>query len=334
MSIFKTLKELAYFLEYSERTNPHFWFFTCFFAIILNFSPFNPGYSIQSTTTKPCIEKTIAGKTALRIYGGDGFLPGGFKSYGHDSHEGASDRGPDRGQNLDPKPRLPSGTGTSGNSGSSSSSSSISANKVPDRSDWDLDPKAWVDDGGDSCQDFEESESSDKLPVPVNFEYMKDLNRNPTLLVPNIDSTRTIKGRSFNRVEYDQTASHLQHAPEFGIVLPSGFDMNKYQKMSKADKIAYAKAKVPREILITYQNSIGMSMNPVFGLKTVPVRGFAGRLKHDVGLVIQDIPKSSNRRLSIISDNGKHISSFTVTELRLQQIVKDGFWILKDQNYN
>ena len=72
MSIFKTLKELAYFLEYSERTNPNFWFFTCFFAIILNFSPFNPGYSIQSPTTKPCTEKTIAGQTALRICGGDG----------------------------------------------------------------------------------------------------------------------------------------------------------------------------------------------------------------------------------------------------------------------
>ena len=72
MSIFKTLKELAYFLEYSERTNPNFWFFTCLFAIILNFSPFNPGYSIQSPTTKPCLEKTIAGQTVLRICGGDG----------------------------------------------------------------------------------------------------------------------------------------------------------------------------------------------------------------------------------------------------------------------
>jgi hypothetical protein len=78
MSIFKTLKELAYFLEYSERTNPNFWFFTCFFAIILNFFPLNPGYSIQSPTTKPQILKTIPGQIALRIYGGDGFVPGGF----------------------------------------------------------------------------------------------------------------------------------------------------------------------------------------------------------------------------------------------------------------
>lgn len=41
---------------------------------------------------------------------------------------------------------------------------------------------------------------------------MKDFNGNSTLLVPNIPSTRIIKGRSFNRVEYDQLASHLHHA--------------------------------------------------------------------------------------------------------------------------
>ena len=72
MKILKTLKELAYFLEYSEITNPNFWLFTVLFAILLNFLSLNPGYSIQSPTTKPCIEKTVAGQTALRICGGDG----------------------------------------------------------------------------------------------------------------------------------------------------------------------------------------------------------------------------------------------------------------------
>ena len=60
-----------------------------------------------------------------------------------------------------------------------SSSSSLQANKIPDPSEWNLDPKSWVDDAGDSCQDFEES---GKLPVPVNFEYVKDSNGNPTLI--------------------------------------------------------------------------------------------------------------------------------------------------------
>lgn len=72
MKIFKTLKELAYFLEYSERTNPNFWLFTVLFVIILNFLALNLGYSIQSPTTKPSIEKTVAGQTALRICGGGG----------------------------------------------------------------------------------------------------------------------------------------------------------------------------------------------------------------------------------------------------------------------
>jgi hypothetical protein len=72
MRILKILKQFAYFLEYSEKTNPNFWFSTCLFGIILSFSPPNPRYSIQSqTATKPCIETNLAGQTALRISGGD-----------------------------------------------------------------------------------------------------------------------------------------------------------------------------------------------------------------------------------------------------------------------
>ena len=54
---------------------------------------------------------------------------------------------------------------------------------------------------------------------------MKDANGNPTLLVPNIDPTRTDKRRSLDRVEYDRTASHLHHAPEMGIQLPKNFNL-------------------------------------------------------------------------------------------------------------
>ena len=325
-----TLKELAYFLEYSERTNPNFWFFTCLFAIILNFSSPNPEYSIQSPTTKPCIEKTVAGQTALRICGGDGFVPGGPTSYGHGSNEGPANRGADRCENLDPKPRA--GTGASGNSGSSSSS--MQANKLPDESEWNLDSKSWVDDAGDSCGDFEESESSDKLPVPVNFEYEKDSNGNPTLLVPNIDSTRTVKGRSFNRVEYDQTASHLHHASEMGIQLPKNFDLEKYKSMSKPEKIKYAKENVPRETIISFQNVCAGAISPTFGITTRPVRGFAGIRKEPVGLVIKDIPNSENYYLSVIRDDGTHISSYSVKPKKVGEIVQDGFWVWKKHNFN
>ena len=76
-------------------------------------------------------EKYATEYSNLKTY--DGFATGGVPSYGHGSHKGAAARGTDRGENLDPKPRLPAGTGASGNSGSSSSS--LSANKVPDPSE-------------------------------------------------------------------------------------------------------------------------------------------------------------------------------------------------------
>lgn len=60
---------------------------------------------------------------------------------------------------------------------------------------------------------------------------------------------------------------------------------------SKAEKIVYEKENIPRETMISYQNEIGMAMNPIFetDLKTRPVKGFAGKLKHDIDLVIQDL---------------------------------------------
>ena len=324
MKIFKTLKEFAYFLEYSETSNPNFWFFTCIFGIILNFSPLNPRYSIQSPTTEPCIEKTVAEQTALRICGGDGFVPGGFPSYGHGSHEGAADRGTDRGQNLDPKPRFSAGTGPSGNSGSSSN---LSANKVPDPSEWDLDPKAWVDDARDSYQDFEESELSDKLPV--NFEYVKDSNGNPTLLVPNIGRARN--KRDYTKIDFDQTASHIHHAPDFGIVFPQGFDMAKYQGLDRAGRIEYTKQKLPRETIINYQNEIGKSMSPIFGVNTKSVPGFAGVRRQDTELTIQSTKPNTNI-LSIIREDGMHISSFLITDDKLKTIANNDFWVLKERN--
>ena len=219
-----------------------------------------------------------------------------------------------------------------GNSGSSSSSRS--ANKVPDPSEGDLDPKPWVDDAKDSCQDFEESKSLDKLPVLVNFEYVKDSNGNPTLLVPNIDSTRKDKGRSLNRVEYDQTASHLHHASEMGIQLPKNFNLKKYELMSKLKKIKYAKKNVPRETIIFFQNACAMAMSPTDGTKTLSLRGFAGIRKENVGMVIQSIPNSEDQYLSVIRSDGTHVSSYPVSPEKLIKIVQDDFWVWQDRNFN
>ncbi len=278
------------------------------------------------------IERTLLGQKALVTYGGDGFTNPTPVTQ-NSGTQGASDRGADRLEDYDPSPRTPAGgSGGSGSSSVSLSETKLDANKVPENKNWNI--NEWLEEDGDQCHDFEESGESDSLPVPVNFEYIRDSNGNPTLLVPNIDSTRTMPGRSLNRVEYDQTASHLQHAPDYGIQLPPDFDMVKYKDLSKADKIAYAKQRVSPETIISYQNAIGMSMNPTFGTKTYGTRGFAGENRANVGLVIQQIPKTKKFYLSIIKDNGKHITSYSITLEKLKKIIANGFWVLQNQKFN
>ena len=105
--------------------------------------------------------------------------------------------------------------------------------------------------------------------------------------------------------------------------------------MKKADRIEYVKANVPREVIIAYQNEIGKSLQPIFGIKTYTVPGTAGKFKNNVELTIQVNPsKADNNRLSVVNDRGIHVSSHSVTDTKLQNIIKDEFWIWKEQNYN
>lgn len=233
---------------------------------------------------------------------------------------------------YDPSPKIP----FPGNSGGSSDSlGALSANKVPNKEDWDI--NQWLEEGSDECNDFEEVIQSDSLPVKVNFEYTRDGKGNPTLLVPNMDSTRTMPGRTFNRVEYDQTLSHLHHLPELGMELPPGFDMGVYKNLStKAAKIEYGKKHLSPETIISYQNTIGLRMSPVFGsgIKTYAFRGFAGKNRAHISLVIQSIPNSSDYYMSIVNDRGIHISSYPIRKGKLTSIIKDDFWILQKRNFN
>ena len=280
------------------------------------------------------IERTLTNQKALGISGGgdgDGFINPAPSTQGTGA-EGAHDRGADRLQDYDPFPKIPGGEGPRGNSGTFGA---LGKNKIPSEEDWNIDE--WLEEGSDHCHDFEEPVESDPLPVPVSFEHVRDSNGNPTLLVPNIDPTRTMRGRTFNGIEYDQTASHLHHVPDFGIQLPPGFDMAKYNALpTKADKIQYAKQHVPPETIIAYQNAIGVSMTPVFGTgaKTYGIRGFAGKNRVNVSLVIQSIPNTNNHYLSIVNDKGTHISSYSINEKKLKKIIANDFWILPNKNFN
>ncbi len=289
-----------------------------------------PDETILVSRPNTQVERILTTEKALGIAGGDGFINPAPSTLDLVA-KGAGDRCKDRFIDYDPSSKVPN-TGKSG--GNSLSMEAVNNQKFPDKEDWDI--NEWLEE--DDCNDFEESTES--LPVAVDFQYVKDKNGNPTLLIPNIDSTRTMPGRTFNRVEYEQTLSHLHHAPELGVTLPPTFDMNKYNDLpTKADKIQYGKTHLSPETIISYQNKIGHVMSPVFGTgaKTTPLRGFAGKYKSNVSLVIQSMPKLVNGNshyISIINDRGVHISSYPITPEKLEKIIQDDFWVLKTTNFN
>jgi hypothetical protein len=125
----------------------------------------------------------------------------------------------------------------------------------------------------------------------------------------------------------------MHHASDLNIPLPSDFDMVHYKNLNRADKIDYAKQKLPRETRINYQNEIGKSMSPLFGPKeTFLVPGFAGKFKQNTELTIQQTDTPDKTILSLIREDGVHISSFSVNNKVLRKITKYNFWVLKNRN--
>ena len=271
------------------------------------------------------LERTVPGRQVLGIYGGDGFAapPGGSGGL-PTNQQGLTDRGPDRFEDYDPSPKIPN-TGGSGSKGKK-----LESNQIPDETEWKTDPAYWNQKLADSCNEDEEPSDS----IKVDFRYELDFNKNPTLLIETIGLPR--QKRPFTKVEFDQTASHIHHAPELGIELPASFDMSMYQRIrGKADRIEYAKANLPREVIIAYQNEIGKSLRPIFGMKTRPIPGTAGKLKNSVELTIQQNPNNPNEnRLSVVNDRGIHVSSYSKNRAKLLKITKNEFWIWEERNYN
>ena len=151
------------------------------------------------------------------------------------------------------------------------------------------------------------------------------------MLVPNPAKART--KRDYNRVEFDQTASHMHHAADFNISLPSDFDMAHYRSLERADKINYAKQKLSPETIVHYQNEIGKSMSPRFGpKKTFAVPGFAGKFKQNTELIIQPTNTPDKTILSVIRGDGVHISSYCLDDDAVRKLTKDNFWVWKTRN--
>ena len=91
-------------------------------------------------------------------------------------------------------------------------------------------------------------------------------------------------------------------------------------------RIDYAKQKLSRETIINYQNEIGKSMSPLFGPKeTFSVPGFAGKYKQNTELTIQQTNRPNKTILSIIREDGLHISSYSINDRALLQLTGPRF---------
>ena len=123
--------------------------------------------------------------------------------------------------------------------------------------------------------------------MSIDFPYKFNEKNEPILLVPNINKTK-IKGTAdMIRVEFEQSACHLDQANEFGINLPDNFNMTHYKSLNRFGKIQYAKKMVTRDVIICYQNEIVKSLSPVFNSNTFSYAGMAGQKQIFTQLIIE-----------------------------------------------
>jgi len=74
-------------------------------------------------------------------------------------------------------------------------------------------------------------------------------------------------------------------------------------------------------------------MSPRFGPReTFPVPGFAGKFKRNTELIIQQTNIPDRTNLSIIREDGLHISSYPLDDDAVRELIKNNFWVLKDRN--
>jgi len=333
----KFLKDIGYFLERFERNSPRiFWFCTLLAAFLFNFSQSQIVNEVGFQRIQPStvIEKNTASVLAINSGGGNLNEPNNFVPLSTEvppsNPDNLANTGPNRGNNYYPKPKYPWGVDPSYNPGGSSSA--LYENQIPENDEWVSNPYVW-DKAQENDSSISEEEENIKQPgkLEVDFPYEYDSNGDPTLLVPNPAKART--KREYNRVEFDQTASHMHHAADLNISLPSDFDMAHYRNLNRVDRINYAKQKLSRETIINYQNEIGKSMSPLFGpKKTFPVAGFAGKFKQNTELTIQQTETPNKTILSIIREDGLHISSYSVDDRALLKLTEDNFWVLKNRN--
>lgn len=124
--------------------------------------------------------------------------------------------------------------------------------------------------------------------------------------------------------------------------------MDYYKNLRRADKIAYAKRVLPPGTIISYQNEIAKRLIPVYNPNTYAVAGMAGQRKVPTQLIVSKLrdtyplpdqksqtPAPSGKRdimLGIVTKDGLHISSYPITQNRLDILEADSFWVLKNRD--
>ena len=129
----------------------------------------------------------------------------------------------------------------------------------------------------------------------------------------------------FIKVDHEQTKTHLHHAENLGFNLPDNFDMNDYRKLDREGRIDYANKNVLRDTILECQNEIGKAMTKG---KPSYVPKFTGKYKKHTDLKIN----TEKGLISVVNEQDQHISTYGVTENKLRNLIKDGFWILKNRN--
>lgn len=228
------------------------------------------------------------------------------------------------------------------NKGHTLSDKPIEMNQPPPRQNWQTDMEDWEKDEepdeslADTCgDDF----STNMLGVQTDFEYENDANGKPDFFVNFFDK---VFGERTVRIGYDQTSTHLHHASEIGVPMPAFFEDQKtkdaYIKMDKPERLEYARQNIPVENIIAYQNALGHCVVGKFGLKTVNFPGFAGEFRKDVTIVAQtfpNFPNDSKVKVSVIRENGLHVSTLVMTNGKFNTLMKDprGFWVFQDKPF-
>ena len=328
------------FLERLERNSPNFWaLIGMSMLVFISLDKYSVIYNhnTSSSYTEQIISKIRSGSDPTNPK--PSFVPGlgrdrtGSESAdtGQGTHTGSS---PGNGKGW-PGPRLPFGVDPG--YPRSSTFDASGPHQLPAVRDWISDPSAWEDD-----------ERDHPLEVPIDFPYRLNDKNEPTLLVPSLGNAKSGNVGEPMRVEFQQTASHMHHAPELGIILPDNFDMAYYRKLDRSGKIAYATKMLPRGTIISYQNEIAKRLTPVFNPNTYSQEGVAGKKKVPTQLIFEkprdlyplpgqeiETPVPSGKKdimLGIVSKDNLHISTFPITQGRFNRIEADDYWVLKNQD--